>query len=191
MLDEQVVSDIQLVREAKYGSAEAFGELYERYAAAVFRFLFAQLDNNMDAEDMAEEVFIKAWRALPGFREQGTPFSAFIFRIAHNTLIDHYRSRSRSEQHVDLDDHHLPDPQPDPIEQIVTKMDHLELRQTIMKLREDYRTVLVARYISDLTAEEVARMMGRSAGAVRVLQHRALAALRKQLNGYSYDENQK
>jgi RNA polymerase sigma-70 factor, ECF subfamily len=188
MLDEQVASDSQLVKEAKNGSAEAFGELYERYAAPVFRFLYAQLENNMDAEDIAEEVFLKAWKALPQFRDRGTPFSAFIFRIAHNTLMDHYRSRSRPDRFADLEKQNLADPQPQPFEQVMTKIDHQELRQTLLKLREDYRTVLVARYISDLSPEEIAQMMGRSHGAVRVLQHRALSALRKLLNGYSYDD---
>jgi RNA polymerase sigma-70 factor, ECF subfamily len=187
-LDGPSVSDSQLVLEARNGSAEAFGELYERYAPAVFRFLSSQLQNSLDAEDMVGEVFLKAWRALPGFRDRGAPFSAFLFRIAHNSLIDHYRTRPHRREHLDLDDQPLPDPHPEPMEQMVAKLDLQELRRVLSTLREDYRTVLVARYISDLTHEETALMMGRSAGAVRVLQHRALTALRKQMNGYSYDK---
>jgi RNA polymerase sigma-70 factor, ECF subfamily len=187
MLEEQAVSDQQLVKAAKDGDAEAFGELYERYASPVYRFLHAQLQNRQDAEDLAGEVFLKAWRALPGFRDRGAPFSAFLFRIAHNTLIDHYRSRSRPDHDLEIEAPNLSDPRPEPIEQMVSALDSQELRLVINQLRQDYRTVLVARYISDLSAEETALMMGRSPGAVRVLQHRALTALRKMLNGYTYD----
>lgn len=182
MPDEQAEDDSTLVKEAKRGNAEAFGELYERHAPRIFRFLFAHLENRLDAEDLTEEVFLKAWRALPKYRDQGIPFPAFLFRIANNTLIDHYRSRSRSNNHATLEANPLPDPCPEPMDQVAEQLERQELHRTLGKLKKDYRTVLAARYLANLSSEETARMMGKSAGAVRVLQHRALAALRKLLD---------
>jgi RNA polymerase sigma-70 factor, ECF subfamily len=183
----QAADDSRLLRDAKNGSAEAFGNIYERYAAIVFRFLFAHLDDRMDAEDMTEEVFIKAWQALPRFHDRGLPFSAFLLRIARNSLTDHFR-RCSPQGDTPFYGNMLVDPQPQPFDQIAGSWEHHHLRLKLHALREDYRTVLVARFVSNLTPEETARMMGRSPGAVRVLQHRALTALRKSMNGWSDEE---
>jgi RNA polymerase sigma-70 factor (ECF subfamily) len=170
--------DAQLVNQARTGDAEAYGQLYERYAPMVFRFLFAQLPDRLDAEDLTTEIFIRAWRSLPRYRERGHPFSAYLFRIARNLLSDYRRSTARMET---LTEHHarsLPDPGAPLDEAISARMERQSLQETLSRLREDYRTVLVLRFISGLTPEETAGAMGRSQGAVRVLQHRALKALK-------------
>ena len=92
------VDDIQLLKTAQDGNAEAFGELYERYAQRVFRFLYAHLNNQQDAEDLTGEVFLRVWRALGNYKERGVPFLAFLFRIARNALIDHYRRTGKPKQ---------------------------------------------------------------------------------------------
>ncbi|MGE5223243.1 MAG: RNA polymerase sigma factor [Omnitrophica WOR_2 bacterium] len=176
---QQEIGDNQLLKEAQGGDAEAFGLLYERYFLAIFRFLYAHLDSCLDAEDLAEEVFLRAWKALPGYHERGLPFSAFLFRIAHNVLIDHYRSSRRSETDLTVEEAFLPDYDSDPGDLAVTNLEGREIRRMMEQLREDYRTVLLARFISGLSPEETAQAMGKSVGAVRVLQHRALAALKK------------
>jgi len=178
MSNWQQVDDIQLLTIAQRGDAEAFGELYERYAARVFRFIYAHLDNRLDAEDLTEDVFMRVWKSLPSYREQGVPFLAFLFRIARNALIDHYRRSGSAKQEVSLEDLPLRDRTPGPVEVVMTSLEHRKLRQTLDRLREDYRTVLVLRFLGELSPEETAQAMGRSSGAVRVLQHRALEALR-------------
>ena len=90
MPDSRIADDARLVKRAKNGDAEAFGRLHDRYAESIFRFLNARLNNRMDAEDLFGEVFLRAWHALPRYRQQGFPFSAYLFRIARNLLIDHY-----------------------------------------------------------------------------------------------------
>ncbi len=179
----QEVDDVQLIQLTQGGDADAFGEIYARYAPRVFRFLYAHLDNRLDAEDLAGDVFMRVWRSLPNYREQGVPFLAFLFRIARNALIDHYRRSGKPEREVSIEDITLRDRGPGPGETVTSSLEHQELRETLEQLREDYRTVLVLRFLSELSPEETAEVMGRSAGAVRVLQHRALAALRKQLDG--------
>jgi RNA polymerase sigma-70 factor, ECF subfamily len=175
------IEDRQLLKEAKSGDAEAFGELYERYAPGIFRFLFVRLENRMDAEDLTEDVFFKTWQSLPGYSEKGLPFAAYLYRIANNVLIDYYRKKP--DHQFGLDDQAFTDPCPEPIEQVSARFDRHHLRKTLDGLRDDYRTVIMARFISDLSHEETARMMGKSTGAVRVLQHRALSTLRKKLDG--------
>jgi RNA polymerase sigma-70 factor (ECF subfamily) len=172
------VDDIQLLKNAQDGNAEAFGELYERYAQRVFRFLYAHLSNQQDAEDLTGEVFLRVWRSLGNYRERGVPFLAFLFRIARNALIDHYRRTGKPKQDVSIDDVLLQDQKPSPGDMVAANLEHQEIRETLDQLRDDYRTVLVLRFLSELSPDETAQVMGRSPGAVRVLQHRALASLR-------------
>jgi RNA polymerase sigma-70 factor (ECF subfamily) len=175
------IDDIQLLKIAQEGNTEAFGAIYERYAEKVFRYLNAHLGNGLDAEDLTEEVFIRVWRSLPDYRERGTPFLSFVFRVARNALIDHYRRERRAVGQLSSDEVVVADHKPGPVEIVSQQMEQQELREALEGLREDYRNVLVLRFLSDLDPEDTALAMGRSAGAVRVLQHRALAALRVRL----------
>jgi RNA polymerase sigma-70 factor (ECF subfamily) len=179
MLQRHDQDDIQLIIQAKDGEAEAFGELYERHVNAVYRFLYARLDKSMDAEDFTEEVFLRAWNSLSGYHERGVPFLAFLLIIARNVLIDHYRRNGRSPKQVTIEDIQLKDTNPDPGELTAMNLKHQEIRQALGQLRDDYQEVLVLRFLNDLSPNETAQVMKRSTGAVRVLQHRAIAALRK------------
>lgn len=183
MAQVQPVEDIQLIQLSQKGDTQAFGELYERYAQRVFRYLYAHLDNRLDAEDLTEEVFLRVWKSLGGYQEQGVPFLAFLFRVARNALIDHYRRSGKNQAETSIEDMQLSEPGDGPVEAVTALLEHQQLRTMLEELREDYRTVLVLRFLSELSPEETARAMGRSAGAVRVLQHRALAALRSMMDG--------
>ncbi len=175
------VDDNLLLRKAQDGDAEAFGELYEQHAPSIFRYVYAHVDNRLDAEDLTEEVFFRAWRALPGYEDQGVPFIALLFRIARNAIIDHYRRAAQHKHQASIEEISLRDGKPSPVEVVITNLEHQEVRQVLEKLRHDYRTVLALRFLSELSPEETAKVMGRSAGAIRVLQHRALNALRSLL----------
>ena len=183
MPDWQDIDDVQLIVLAQDGEADAFGELYERYVQTIFRFVYVRLDDRRDAEDLTEEVFLRVWQSLPNYREQGVPFLAFLFRIARNAVIDFYRSSKSSGHQESIEDSLVQDLHSDPGEQAITNLEHQELRQVLDNMREDYRMVLVLRFLSELSPEETAQVMGRSTGAVRVLQHRALSALRNILEG--------
>jgi RNA polymerase sigma-70 factor, ECF subfamily len=174
-------SDQELLVGAQGGDTDAFGELYQRYARILFRFIYAHLNDRLDAEDLTEEVFLRAWRSIASYQEQGVPFLAYLFKIARNVLIDFYRRVGRSGGHMSIEDRSIQSLQPDPGETAITNLEHQELRSTLTKLREDYRTVLVLRFLSGLSPEETGEVMGRTPGAVRILQHRALSALRNLL----------
>lgn len=175
-------SDPQLLELAQQGEADAFGELYYRHAKSIFRFIYTHVNDLQDAEDLTEEVFLKTWRYLAGYRHQDVPFLAYLFKITRNVLIDYYRRSAHSKRQVPIDECPVTDTQSDPDETTLRKLEIQELRNTLEKLREDYRTVLVLRFISGLSSEETSEVMGRSTGAIRILQHRALSALRNLLD---------
>ena len=167
--------DEQVIQQVKNGDTEAYGMLYEQYAEVIFRYVYSHLDNRLDAEDLTEEIFLRAWRALPKYDERGLPFTAFLFRIARNSLIDYYRQKKVVSS---LEDMEIQSHEAGPEEATDMRIENQGLRETIAELREDYRNVLIFRFLSGLSPEETAQVMQRSVGAVRVLQHRALSALK-------------
>jgi RNA polymerase sigma-70 factor (ECF subfamily) len=171
-----------LLIQAQQGSVEAFGNLYERFAPAVFRFLYSQLDSRQDAEDLTADVFFRVWQALPRYHQRGVPFLAYLFKVARNVRIDHYRRSAiaRLTNRSNQDDE-LPLTGSGPAELMQIRQDHQEIRKVLDSLRSDYRQVLMLRFVEEMDVEETARHMQRSPGAVRVLTHRALAALRSRL----------
>lgn len=181
MPDRPESDEARLLKAARQGDTLAFGMLYECYAPRVFRFLYAHLDQRMDAEDLTEEVFLRVWQALPDYQERGAPFGGFVFRVAHNALFDHYRRSHRRGEPEALDEERLPAAQSDPAENSVAAVESAELKRLLEQLGQDQRTVLALRFLAGLTPDETGQAMGKSSGAVRVLQHRALRALRKLL----------
>jgi len=175
--------DHELIKKAKHGDPQAFGDLYECHAPAVFRYLYAHLESRMDAEDLTGEVFLKAWQSLPNYIERGVPFLAFLFRIARNALVDHYRQNNRIEARSPEDmDGYRTGESAGLIELIGDQMEHQQIIRKLGQLRPDYQSVLTLRFFGELSPEETAQVMNRSVGAVRVLQHRAILALRQQLD---------
>jgi RNA polymerase sigma-70 factor (ECF subfamily) len=137
----------------------------------------------MDAEDLTGEVFLKAWQSLPKYIERGVPFLAFLFRIARNVLMDHYRHNNRLEsKSPDEMDGYKVEGTSEPVDVIGNQMEHQQILRVLSRLRPDYQSVLTLRFISELSPEETAQVMKRSVGAIRVLQHRALAALREEID---------
>jgi RNA polymerase sigma-70 factor (ECF subfamily) len=177
----QEVDDFELVQFAQHGDNEAFGELYQRYAHIIFRFIFSHLSDRFEAEDLTEEVFLRVWRSLSNYREQGVPFLAYLFTVARNVLVDFYRRAGRAGGLMSIEEKSFPDIHSDPADAALANLEHQQVRQTLEQLREDYRMVLILRFLSGLSPEETGEVMGRTPGAVRILQHRALSALRNLL----------
>jgi len=175
--------DHELIKKAQRGDPQAFGDLYESHAPAVFRYIFTHIDSQMDAEDLTCEVFLKTWQSLPKYTERGVPFLAFLFRIARNALVDYYRHNSRLESKSPEDmDGYKEEGTSEPVEVVSGRMEHQQILRKLSNLRPAYQTVLTLRFISELSPHETAKVMKRSVGAIRVLQHRALAALRDEMN---------
>lgn len=180
MPDWQDIADAVLIQKAQQGHADAFGELYERYSVTIFRFVCLRLGSRQDAEDLTEEIFMRAWNNLAKYDERGVPFAAYLFQIARNALIDHYRKNRNTLSSID--DVNLSGMDPDPEDSVAHKIEFQDLQKFMESLPEDYRNVLILRFLNGLSPEETAQMMNRSEGAVRVLQFRALTALKRLLN---------
>jgi RNA polymerase sigma-70 factor, ECF subfamily len=173
-----VVDEKQLIEKAATGDKEAFGDLYLLHLQPIYRYIYYQVGRHEEAEDLAEQVFIKAWGALPDYDDRGVPFQAWLYRIARNAVIDSYRTR-RPTTTLDLQ-WSLQDPSPGPEATAVTSEQKQLVREALLKLDADYQQILLLRFVMGLSHAEVAAVMGRSEGAARALQHRALAALREQ-----------
>ena len=155
----------------------AFAVLYRRYLDRVYGYAFYQLGDHHDAEDATERIFLAALRALPEFRDQGSTFRAWLFRIAHNTIANAHRSRTRRRTEPLPDDYERIAPNADPAGQVALADELREIRRAVGGMPEDRRQVILLRFVDDLSTAEIAQVLDRSPGAVRVLLHRALRDL--------------
>lgn len=171
--------EMTLVRRAIRGDAESFGTLYEQHLEAIYRYVFFRVSDHHDAEDLTETVFLKAWQAMGNYQVDGIPFRAWLYRIAHNTVIDHYR-RTQHEEPL-IDDLQISDTQPPLERQIVTQENSAGLAQAIHQLPPLQQHVVILRFIEGLTHAETAAVLDKEEGSVRVLQHRALKQLQSLL----------
>lgn len=178
MPDWDEFEEPRYLREAQSGNVDSFGMIYTHYAEGIFRFLYVHLDNRLDVEDLTEEVFYRAWKALPQYEHQGIPFSAFLYRIARNVLTDFYRKAHRTKHLVSLNDVDENQGFAGALEDPSERVEQQDFLRLLGSLRADYRMVISLRFLSGLSPEETAKVMKRSIGAVRVLQFRALAAIR-------------
>jgi RNA polymerase sigma-70 factor (ECF subfamily) len=159
----------------------AFEVLYRRYLDRVYGYAFYQLGDHHDAEDATERTFLAALRALPGFREEGASFRAWLFRIAHNTIANARRSRSRRPVEPLNSSFDPPAPNADPAG-LVARADELRgVLGAVAELPDDRRQVILLRFVDGLTSREIGQVMDRSEGAARVLLHRALRDLAARL----------
>jgi RNA polymerase sigma-70 factor (ECF subfamily) len=155
----------------------AFATLYRRYLEPVYGYCFYLLGDHHDAEDATERTFLSALAAIGGYRDRGATFRAWLFRIAHNQLANALRARCRHPT-APLDA--LPEPSgavADPAAAAGHADDARRLRAAVAGLSGERRQVIVLRFVDGLSAREIGEVLGRSPGAVRVLQHRALRDL--------------
>jgi RNA polymerase sigma-70 factor (ECF subfamily) len=171
--------DLADVRAAQRDRA-AFGALYRRYVDRVYGYSFYLLGDHHDAEDVTERTFVAALAAIDGFRDEGATFRAWLFRIAHNQLANALRSRQRHEA-ASLEFVAEPRTLADPAGLLSLAEDARGLRRALDELPDDRRQVVVLRFVDGLSAREIGAVLGRSEGAVRVLQHRALRQLAAKL----------
>lgn len=175
------------VRRARAGDAGAFAQLYDEYASRVYAFVRSRTASAEDAEDVTATVFMKAWEALGSYEARGTPFSAWLFRIAHNAIVDDYRRRVRAP--VLVDDVDVPEEtESGPEEQAVIAADTELLRKLVRQLTDDQVGVIALRFWWGLSVAETATALGKNENAVKALQHRAIKRLARMLEEGDRDE---
>ena len=170
-----------LVQRARQGDKEAFTQLYETHFDRVFRYLVVRVRNKAEVEDMTQQVFVKAFEAMPSFRWKGIPFSAWLFRIAHNLVVDYIRKVKKQPVTVPFEEVVVIGDD-DPQKEAERKLDIERLISATRQLTEAQREVISLRFAGGLPVAQVARVMGKSGGAIKALQHSAIVALRKALS---------
>lgn len=169
--------EARLIQRAKEGDPTAFAEIYDQQQPAIYRYIFYRVGDVATAEDLTSEVFVRLVERIDHFTYRGRPLLAWLYTIARNLITD-YRRRAGQAAMLPLD------------EQLVAEGGNMEqaaerrlaqrwLAAALTHLTEDQRQVIILRFIEGLDSAEVARMLGKSVGAVKSLQHRALAALRR------------
>lgn len=173
----------KLVEKAQVGDTHAFTGIYDQLVKPVYRYIYYRVESEV-AEDLTEDTFLKVWQNLRKYKKGINPFSSWVFRIAHNLVVDYYRKHKVTTEI----DEHTADTQlhSDPHGQAELKLTQVRLRKVIRKLPDNYQQIIILKYINDLDNREIAATIGKSEGAVRTLQFRALEKL-KGLIGSDYD----
>lgn len=165
----------QLVRRAVARDPEAFGGLYELYINRIGRYVYYKVGHAEEAEDLTEQVFLKAWESIHNFRGEPPAFPIWLFRLAHNLVIDYHRTRKQTAELHEF----IEDKNPLPEEIVDARIDSEILRKAISRLTPEQQQVVVLRFIEGLPHAQVAAIMNKNEVAVRGIQYRAIVALQR------------
>ncbi len=160
--------------------ARAFGELYDRFVERVYRYLYFRTGSHTEAEDLTEQVFLKAWEAIGRYRWQGRPFLAWLYRLAHNAHIDHVRSQ-RPTTSLTNDQRPLEIASSSASVELGRALDAEIIAGALAQLTLEQQQVIVMKFIEGLDNEQIAQYMDKREGAIRALQMRALMSMRRVL----------
>ncbi|KTB48153.1 ECF subfamily RNA polymerase sigma factor, BldN family [Dehalogenimonas alkenigignens] len=167
-----------LIARAQARDAEAFGRLYEAYFDRIYRYVALKIGSRSEAEDLTQQVFMNALESITSYKVREVPFSAWLYRIAHNQVVDCLRKRSRRPT-LELDES-LPLPSEEDIAaETELKLETRELIEALKKLTPSQQEVITLRFGAEMPITEVARLLGKTEGAVKAMQHSAVAALRR------------
>jgi RNA polymerase sigma-70 factor (ECF subfamily) len=175
---EPLPDERQLIARARTGDKEAVSALYEGYAQAIFRYISYRVESDMIAEDLTADVFLRMVQGLPRYQDTGAPFGAWLYRIAANQVTDHHRQKRRIAEPLS---ENQPSDDTDPFGKTARQQEQANLRRALAALPEDYQTLLILRFMQGLPHNEVAGILNKSDASIRVMQHRALKALAKEL----------
>lgn len=172
-----------LAEQAASGDFEAFGEIYGTYVDPIYRYVLYHVKDRMTAEDVTEEVFLKAWKAIDSCKGRGQTFRPWLYRIAHNHTVNVLRKMQKSvslEKSVSLDMETLVEVE-GPEKAVISKLTREGLFDAITGLPENQRQVVILKFIEGLDNREIGEVMNKREGAIRVLQMRALSRLRQEM----------
>lgn len=179
---EETVTEANAVQLAVSGNPEAFSHLYEQNVTRIYNYIFYRIGSEADAEDLTARVFHRAFSHIEKYQEKGVPFTAWLYRIAHNLTANWYRDTRRRkevslEEHVDLP--HLADLPEREMERIQEKE---LLMKALHRLPSDRQQLILLKFLEDLSNGEIATIMGKTEGAIKSLYHRSLVSLREEIS---------
>jgi RNA polymerase sigma-70 factor (ECF subfamily) len=178
-----------LVVKVQKGDQDAFAKIYDLLVDQIYRYVFYRVKEH-DAEDIVENAFLKIWENVKKYKaEKGKSFSAWVFRITHNLVVDYYRaSKDHEFDELDLNmaDHTR---EHNPIKTTENSIDNRFLKMALAKLKQPYKDVIIYKFINEFSNREVAEILDKNEGSLRVLQFRALAMLKKEFEdmGVNYE----
>lgn len=166
----------EVFESAKNGDSEAFGVIYKLYFNAIFRFVYYRTSHLETTEDLTEQVFSKAWISISKLQGDETKLQGWLYKIARNVVIDNFRKTKETVGIEELES--LPSYEANALEAMEVAGDTRVLLEAIARLTTEQQTVIKLRFLEDLGIEEIASLLDKSAGNVRIIQYRALKALR-------------
>lgn len=180
------VDETRLIQRARRGDADAFAGLYRDNVQAIYRYILLRVSDAQLAEDLTGDVFMRALKSISTYQDQGKPFIAWLYRIAHARVVDHYRRSGRRPPDSDLEDEPLP-VSTDLDQSLLRRQAAQALRTAIQQLTDEQQQVVVLRFIEGQSLEATAQIMGKNANAIKALQHRALRSLAGRLTRAGFD----
>ena len=157
---------------------EQFGQIYDQYIDKIYRFVYLKVSSQEVAEDVTSKVFIKGWEAFQSRRDTIKNPGAFLYQIASNAVVDHYREKGRSKV-VSVDDSpEIADPGTNAQDMAILSADINVVKKSIQKLKKEYQDIIIWHYLDDMPIDNIAQLINKPAGTVRVILHRGLNELR-------------
>jgi RNA polymerase sigma-70 factor (ECF subfamily) len=177
---ESTVHIRKLVEQAQQGDRAALEELYLIHFDRIYGYLHITVGNRHDAEDLTTQTFLKMLESIGRFRWQSAPFSAWLFRIAHNLSMDHFRAHHRWQPEAEVPEPHGSE-EPSAELEAMRSIGRQSMLELIDKLSLEQQQVLTLKFVFNFANADIAKILDKTEGAVKSLQHRALAALQKQI----------
>ena len=157
-----------------------FSELYDQYVDKIYRFIFLKVSSQEVAQDLTSETFLRGWKVFRNPKDIENP-PAFLYKIARNLVIDHYREKEQKST-ISIEDLRIVDPRSNLEEKAILTSDLNTIKGALTNLKEDYQTVIIWHYLDDLSIPEIAKILEKPEGTVRVTLHRALKNLKNELS---------
>ncbi|HKY79623.1 MAG TPA: sigma-70 family RNA polymerase sigma factor [Anaerolineales bacterium] len=175
------LTDDQALSKATQGDKQAFGVLYDKYASRIYNYIYYRTGSNQDAEDLTSRVFFRAMRHITNYTDRGVPFSAWLYRIAHNLVANWHRDSSR-RQEVELEDGYRASQGDEYPETALEESEEQNaLLALIRKLPEERQQLLILKFVEHMSNADIGQVMDRTEGAIKSLYHRTLLSLREEI----------
>lgn len=174
------LSDEEVVALASKGDKEAFGVLYERNVERIYNYVYYRTGNVHDAEDLTARVFQRAMNHIQNYQDRGVPYSAWLYRIAHNLIANWHRDKKRKVE-ISLTDTPLVSKETSPDITVIKNQQRDQLLRIIKTLPDERQSLLILKFVEHYSNAEIGEIMGRSEGAIKSLYHRTLLSLREML----------
>jgi len=170
-----------LFLKIKNQDPEAFGQFYDLYVTRIYRFIFFKVNSVSDAQDITSEVFLKLWQCIKDGKDIKN-LNAFTYTIARNSVIDFYRQNNKVEEQIQDEHTNIPDEEKDLLKKQIMDSELSDVLKGLDHLKDEYKEVIILKYLDELSISEIAEVLTRSKGAVRVLLYRATKALKENIS---------